>query len=135
VGATLPLRLGGKTSPLSGDPVDAMATVLALKPDMVMTGLAGTPTALGDCALVEVDGVQIVLISVRNQAMGTDLFTNLGVDLATKKIIVVKSSQHFYASFSKVAQKVIYVGAPGAVTLDLKTLPYRKIKRPKWPID
>jgi microcystin degradation protein MlrC len=90
---------------------------------------------LGDCALVEADGVQIVLISVRNQAMGTDLFTNLGVDLADKKIIVVKSSQHFYASFSTVAKKVIYVGAPGAVTLDLKTLPYKKIKRPKWPID
>jgi microcystin degradation protein MlrC len=30
---------------------------------------------------------------------------------------------------------VIYVGAPGAVTVDLKTLPYRKIRRPMWPID
>jgi microcystin degradation protein MlrC len=67
--------------------------------------------------------------------MGTDVFTQLGVDLAAKKIIVVKSSQHFYASFSKVARHVIYVGAPGAVTVDLKTLPYRKIRRPMWPID
>ena len=67
--------------------------------------------------------------------MGTDLFTQLGCDLASKKIIVVKSSQHFYASYSKVARHVIYVGAPGAVTLDLTTLPYTKIRRPKWPID
>ena len=102
---------------------------------MFMTGLSNTPTALGDCALVETAGVQIVLISIRNQAMGTDVFTNLGVDLAAKKIIVVKSSQHFYASFSKVAKHVIYAGAPGAVTLDLKTLPYKKIRRPKWPLD
>jgi microcystin degradation protein MlrC len=29
---------------------------------------------------------------------------------------------------------VIYAGAPGAVTLDLDTLPYRKIRRPKWPL-
>ena len=135
VGARLNLRIGGKIGPLSGDPLDLQVTVKALQPDMFMTGLSNTPTALGDCALVEADGVQIVLISVRNQAMGTDLFTNLGVDLAAKKIIVVKSSQHFYASFSTVAKKVIYVGAPGAVTLDLKTLPYRKIQRPKWPID
>ena len=135
VGARLNLRIGGKIGPLSGDPLDLPVKVLALQGDMFMTGLSNTPTALGDCALVEAGGVQIVLISIRNQAMGTDLFTNLGVDLAAKKIVVVKSSQHFYASFSNVAQKVIYVGAPGAVTLDLKTLPYRKIKRPKWPID
>lgn len=135
VGARLNLRIGGKIGPLSGDPLDLAVTVQALRPDMFMTGLSNTPTALGDCALVESDGVQIVLISVRNQALGTDLFTKLGVDLGAKKIIVVKSSQHFYASFSKVAKKVIYVGAPGAVTVDLKTLPYRKIQRPKWPID
>ncbi len=135
VGARLNLRIGGKIGPLSGDPLDLAVTVQALRPDMFMTGLSNTPTALGDCALVESDGVQIVLISVRNQALDTDLFTKLGVDLSAKKIIVVKSSQHFYASFSKVAKKVIYVGAPGAVTLDLKTLPYRRIQRPKWPID
>lgn len=135
VGARLSLRIGGKIGPLSGDPLDLQVKVVALQSDMFMTGLSNTPTALGDCALVEVNGVQIVLISVRNQAMGTDLFTNLGVELAAKKIVVVKSSQHFYASFSKVAKKVIYVGAPGAVTLDLRTLPYRKIRRPKWPID
>jgi microcystin degradation protein MlrC len=134
VGATLPLRLGGKTSPMSGDPVDARCTVLALRTDMVMTGLAGTPTPLGDCALVRAGGVQVVLITRRNQAMDTDLFTQLGCDLAALRVVVVKSSQHFFASFSKVAQRVIYVAAPGSVTADLDSLPYRKIQRPKWPL-
>jgi len=134
-GARLALRVGGKISPLSGDPLDLDCTVKALHHDMVMTGLAGTGMPLGDCALVEAGGVEIVLITLRNQAMGTDLFTQLGVDLAAKKMIVVKSSQHFYASFSKVARHVIYAGAPGAVTLDLTALPYRKVRRPKWPLD
>jgi microcystin degradation protein MlrC len=136
-GATLALRIGGKIGPLSGDPVDAVCTVKAVCAEMKMTGLAGTPMAMGDSVLVEIEGsggVEIVLISLRNQAMGTDLFTQLGCDLAAKKIVVVKSSQHFYASFSKVARHVIYAGAPGAVTLDLDTLPYRKIRRPKWPL-
>jgi microcystin degradation protein MlrC len=134
VGATLPLRLGGKTSPLSGDPVDAACRVLALQPDMVMTGLAGTPTALGDSALVQCGGVQVVLITRRSQAMGTDLFTQLGCDLGAMRVVVVKSSQHFYASFSKVASRVIYVAAPGSVTADLNSLPYAKVQRPKWPL-
>jgi microcystin degradation protein MlrC len=135
VGARLAMRLGGKISPLSGDPIDLVCTVKAVHTDMVMTGLANAPTPLGDCALLEADGIEIVLITLRNQAMGTDMFTQLGCDLAAKKIIVVKSSQHFYASFSKVAKHVIYAGAPGAVTLDLSTLPYRKARLPKWPID
>jgi len=135
VGARLMLRIGGKISPMSGNPIDLDCTVKAIKADMVMTGLANTPLQLGACALVEAQGIEIVLITLRNQAMGTDVFTQLGCDLATKKIIVVKSSQHFYASFSKVARHVIYVGAAGAVTLDLATLPYRKVRRPKWPLD
>jgi microcystin degradation protein MlrC len=135
VGATLHLRIGGKIGPLSGMPLDLQVTVKALQPELMMTGLSNTPTAMGDSALVECKGVEILLCSLRNQAMGSDLFTNIGVDLAAKKLIVVKSSQHFYASFSKVAKKVIYVAAPGAVTVDLKTLPYKKIQRPKWPID
>jgi microcystin degradation protein MlrC len=135
VGASLSLRIGGKIGPLSGAPLDLRITVKALQPELMMTGLSNTPTAMGDSALVECNGVEILLCSTRNQAMGSDLFTNIGVDLAAKKLIVVKSSQHFYASFSKVAKQVIYVAAPGAVTVDLKTLPYKKIQRPKWPID
>ena len=135
VGASLQLRIGGKIGPLSGMPLDLRVIVKALRPELMMTGLSNTPTAMGDSALVECNGVEILLCSLRNQAMGSDLFTNIGVDLSAKKLIVVKSSQHFYASFSKVAKKVIYVAAPGAVTVDLKTLPYKKIRRPKWPMD
>ena len=93
-----------------------------------------SPVAMGDSALVEAQGIEILLISIRNQAMGTDAFTQLGCDLAGKRIVVVKSSQHFYASFSKVGRHVIYAGSPGSVTLDLNTLPYRHIRLPKWPI-
>jgi microcystin degradation protein MlrC len=135
VGAQLAIRIGGKIGPLSGDPLDLQCTVKALQTDMRQTGLAGTPAPMGDCALVEAAGIEIVLATMRTQAMGTDLFTQLGCDLSAKKIILVKSSQHFYASFMQVAQHVIYGGAPGVVALDWKKLPYTRIQRPKWPID
>ncbi|MDB5943172.1 MAG: hypothetical protein JWQ13_2738 [Ramlibacter sp.] len=134
-GAKLALRIGGKIGPLSGQPLDLQCTVKALRADMVMTGLAGAPTDMGDCALVEAEGIEIVLCSIRNQAMDTDVFTQLGCELASKDIVVVKSAQHFHASFAKVASKVIYVGAPGAATPHTPTLPYTRIKRPRWPLD
>jgi microcystin degradation protein MlrC len=134
VGAQLPLRIGGKISPMSGQPLDLQCTVKALTPSLIQTGLSNTPTPMGDCALVHAQGIEILLCSLRNQAMGTDLFTGAGCDLTQRKIIVVKSSQHFYASFSRIAAKVIYADAPGSVARDLNTLPYRKVRRPKWPL-
>ena len=134
-GANLTLRLGGKVSAASGDPVDAQCKVKAVFKDMVMTGLSNTRAPLGDCVLVETGGIEIVLITTRAQAVDTDLFTQLGCELAAKKIILVKSSQHFYASYSKVAKHVIYSAAPGSVSSDLKSLPYKKIRRPLWPLD
>jgi len=134
-GARLMLRIGGKVSPLSGDPIDLECTVKAVRLEHWQTGLSNTRAEMGDSAIVEANGVEILLSSLRNQAMGTDLFTGIGCDLAAKRIVVVKSSQHFHASYSKVASHVIYAAAPGAVTLDLRTLPYKKVRRPKWPLD
>ena len=134
VGAQLPLRIGGKVSPLSGEPMDLQVKVKALIEDHVQTGLAGTPTPMGDSALVEANGIEILLVTLRNQAIGTDLFTKAGCELAGKKIVVVKSSQHFHASYSQIAKHVIYADAPGSVARDLNTLPFRKVRRPLWPL-
>lgn len=134
IGARLPLRIGGKVGPVSGDPLDAQCSVKALHPAMMMSGLAGTTTPLGDCALIDIQGVEVVLSSVRCQGLDIDLFTQLGCDPRGKRIVVVKSSQHFHASFSRIAAKVIYVDSPGALCTDLALLPYRKIALPKWPV-
>jgi microcystin degradation protein MlrC len=134
-GATVRVRLGGKVGPLSGDPLDVVARVLCTRPSHRMSTLVeGESIDCGDAALLEVEGIEVVVISKRMQPMGTDLFTGLGCDLASKRIIVVKSSQHFYAHFSKVAGQVIYAEAPGVVTQALDTLGYRNIRLPKWPI-
>jgi microcystin degradation protein MlrC len=134
VGAALALRIGGKTGPSSGDPVDCECTVKALVPEMTMTSLADSQVQLGDCALVQTGGIEIVLTSLRHQALNVDLFTRIGCDPASKKLLVLKSAQHFHASFSKVAPLILYVAAPGAASPHHHLLPYRNIKRPKWPL-
>ncbi|GGX21645.1 microcystinase C [Pigmentiphaga litoralis] len=134
VGARLPLRIGGKIGPLSGDPVDRSCVVEALRPGYTMTGLTGSPVPLGDAALVHANGIRIVLVSMRDQAMHTDLFTGIGCELESLRIVVVKSAQHFHAAFAPLACRVIYVGGPGVATPDWKTLTYTRIRRPRWPI-
>ena len=97
------------------------------------SGRPSLEQALDDLGLPE-DLVTEIEGRLRSQAIDTDMFTQLGCDLTGKKIVVVKSAQHFYASYAQLARRVIYVTAPGSVTQDLKSLPFRKIKRPKWPL-
>jgi microcystin degradation protein MlrC len=134
-GADLSMKVGGKVGPLSGHPIDASWNIVALKPEMATRGLAGTPVKLGDCALIKTGDVEVVLTSIRCQAFDTDLFTELGCDPASRRIVVVKSSEHFRAAYARIARRIIYVAAPGVLTNDFTTLIYQNIRRPKWPFD
>ena len=63
------------------------------------------------------------------------LFGNLGIDPTKRKILVVKSNQHFYASFSQIATHVIYAEGDGPLPRHYAKLPWRKVQRPIWPLD
>jgi microcystin degradation protein MlrC len=134
VGTRLPLRFGGKAARTSGAPVDAEVEVLALAEHGFQT-FAGARVPLGPTAAIRAGGVEVVLITTRAQAMGLDLFTNHGIDPSAKKIVVVKSNQHFYAAFSTIAAEVIYADGDGPIAKDITRLPYRRVERPIWPLD
>ena len=133
VGAVIDLRLGGKCGPLSGDPIDVRVTVRGIAADYSQGGLEGR-SPLGTSVWVEAaNDAHILLASVRTQVFGTDAFTGIGITLADKKIVVVKSTQHFHAQFAPIAKQVIYVTSPGALTSDFASIPYRMRNLDYWP--
>jgi microcystin degradation protein MlrC len=133
-GATLELRIGGKMGPTSGQPLDLRVTVgRVCRSALQSYGPSHEP--LGDCVAVTVNGVHIVLNTLRTQAFGPELFTNVGIDPRSCRIVVVKSTQHFHAGFGPLAAEVLYIGGPGTLERDLARLPFRRIRRPKWPFD
>jgi microcystin degradation protein MlrC len=133
-GAAFPLRLGGKTGPASSQPIDATVTVTCTRRDCWQS-FGPTQVPLGDCAAVRIGGVDVVLISNRTQALGLELFRNLDIEPAARKLVVVKSTNHFMAAFGPLAQKVIYVDADGPLSRDYRRIGYTKVQRPIWPLD
>ena len=138
IGARLELRFGGKASKASGAPIDAEVEVIGLATD----GWQSFGTAkvqYGDGAGIRIDtaggSVEVALISQRTQALGTEIFTDLGIDLATKRYIGVKSTNHFHAAYAPIAAQVLYCDGGGPSPLDATKYPYRKITRPMWPHD
>lgn len=126
VGASLPVRLGGKCGVASGDPLDVVATVKAFVPEHTQQDLGPGRCRMGDSVWLEIGGVDVVVMSVRTQIFSPDAFTGLGIDLAGKRIIAVKSSWHFQANFAPIADELIAVATPGALQMDFAAIDYRK---------
>ncbi len=134
VGGQLRLRFGGKTAPTSGQPIDALITVTHLQRDATQT-FVGATVPLGDSAAITFDGISVVLITKRNQALGSDMLTGMGVEIKGKKMVVVKSTNHFHAAFAPFASRVLYCDSGGPIPRDHRQVPYTRVQRPIWPLD
>jgi microcystin degradation protein MlrC len=132
-GATFPLRLGGKSGPTSDLPIDIQATVRALSPDHSQRSLSGGRDKVGAAAWIETKGVHVIVGTIRQQVFNPDMFEGLGCTLADKRIVVVKSAQHFYAGFAPVAQSVRYCSVPGGMICDYPSIPLSRVRTPWWP--
>ncbi len=126
IGARFQLRLGGKCGPASGDPLDLTVTVRALRADHGQSGLGSELVQMGASAWIEVDGIDVVVNSIRTQIFAPDAFTGLGIDLGAKRLIAVKSSWHFQAHFAAIADRIILLATSGALQADFAAIPYRK---------
>ncbi len=125
IGARLQLRLGGKCGPASADPIDILCTVRAIRPQFAQPALAGSIEPLGLSVWAETEGVDVVITSIRSQVFSPEAFTGLGIDLTSKRLVVVKSSQHFQAGFAPIADQIIHVATPGTLQMNFAEIPYR----------
>jgi len=131
-GGKLHLRVGGKVGPSSGDPVDLDVIVRQVSGDATQR-LGNSSMPMGNLAWVEADGVHLLINDLRTQVFHPQAFTSLGLDLAKMRVVIVKSTQHFYAGFSPIASRIIHTATPGAMSVDFENIPYRHRAGNFWP--
>lgn len=138
VGARFPMRVGGKMSPLSGDPLDLDIEVLAIGENSKQTfGEGGIP--IGTVAILRAhqpDGgyIDIAANTLRCQLFHPDAFEAAGVKATDYDVVIVKSMQHFHAGFAPIASQVEYIAAPGTLVPDFTLLPYKRARTTIWPM-
>ncbi|MFN9163947.1 MAG: M81 family metallopeptidase [Alphaproteobacteria bacterium] len=129
LGANISLRVGGKAGPQSGPPLDVEGRVIGLK-ERASQMLGDFETPLGNTAAIACDGMTIVVASLRDQAYHPKLFTDLGVDPAAQRFIMLKSSQQFRPGFEKISTHIV------PVRRDLvPDRAYKKRPHPMWPFE
>ena len=126
------------TPPLmAGDPVDATVTVKGFVRDAYQPfGKASAP--LGNVAWLRIgdrddEAIDVIVNDHREQALSPPCFTAAGLDITTRRALIVKSIQHFYAAFQPIAEEILYVSAPGTGPMDMRSISFTHVTRPLWP--
>jgi microcystin degradation protein MlrC len=131
-GARVPLRFGAKSAPGCGNPIDAEVLVRRLVRGAEQT-FGASMVPMGDCALIEVAGIEVILNSTRSQAFERTVFSALGIDPEKKALLVVKSTNHFHADFAKFASEILYCEAGSPYPNRPARTAYKKVRADIWP--
>ena len=139
VGDTVSILLGGKTDPrIGGAPLEVRG-VLKLLSDGAYVGdgpmIGGLKKSWGPAAVLQVDGIEILVASLSSQILDLQQFKAFGIDPAAKHVVALKSMQHFRAALEPVAARVIVCDSGALCTPDLTRLSYRNAARPIFPLD
>jgi microcystin degradation protein MlrC len=130
VGSTID-RLGGGGAGPGQDPAPGPWRVAALS-DGRFRGtspmLRAAETNMGATALLAQNGVEVLVATIRQQPIHRETFTHLGVDLASRAIVALKSSAHFRAGYQEIAEEVLVCLAPGVNLEDPAGFRFSKIR-------
>ena len=132
------MDLGGKCGELQGEPLHVRAYVKVLTDGrFTHSGPVerGVSADLGPMARLQVDGVDILVGSRRQQTLDPELFLLHGVDVTRCRVIALKSSVHFRAAFAEIAREIISVDSPGLTARQIAAFPRKRAGRPLWPLD
>jgi microcystin degradation protein MlrC len=124
VGATLPLSVGATLDPLGSKPVKVNAKVVFLLP--------ASTKQLRE-AVVQIEGVTLVLCAQRRPYHDIVDFTRLGLQPSSYKIIVVKSG-YLSPELAPLANPSLMALSGGAINQDIVHLPKNRFRKPSYPL-
>jgi microcystin degradation protein MlrC len=139
VGRTVEIALGGKTDPrFGGPPLHLRAKLVGLF-DGWFTGdgpmIGGQRYCHGPTAVLDAQGIEILVVTHPGQMLDQQQFRAFGIDPSAKRVVALKSQQHFRAAFAPIAGKIVVADGGGLSTADLSRFPFSRVRRPIYPLD
>ncbi len=142
-GSTVEISVGGKQDNLHGETLRVQGTVERLTDGRFTSegndhfaNIYGREVQMGRCAVLRLEGGIRLLLTERKTPPG-DLaqLRSQGITPEVQKMIVVKSPVAFRGAYEPIAGEIIEVDTPGVCAANLSRFPYRKLRRPLYPLD
>jgi len=138
VGGHISCILGGKTDKLHGEPIVLEDAYVRNISDGVYVNLSpmgkGTISRMGLSVLLQVGNVEIVVTSVTRQTMDCRPFEMVGINYQERRILCLKSSQHFRGWWQERAAAIIPCDPPGIHSGDLTAFDFQYANTSYYPL-
>ncbi|MBL8807730.1 MAG: M81 family metallopeptidase [Rhodospirillales bacterium] len=131
VGNSAEFRIGATSGWPGVEPVVGEFKVLRTgNGEFLCTGpfYGGSRMRLGPMALLEANGVRVLLSSHKVQTADQEMYRHVGIEPARERIVTVKSSVHFRADFQPIAEEVLVVASPGPNPADPASLTWKRLR-------
>ncbi|MFN7925772.1 MAG: M81 family metallopeptidase [Bryobacteraceae bacterium] len=139
VGKTVRMAIGGCFDKKNSKPVKVVARVRQISEGRWTPRARGYNTGIecnmGPAVVLEHGNTTILVGSQSAMTVDPALFRDHGIEPLHQKIVVVKSPNGFRACYEPIAKAIFVVDTPGVSTANLKTLPWKRIERPIYPLD
>ncbi len=142
VGDQVKLKVGGKLNPFDEGPVEMTATLksksdgrFTLEDPKSHLAAFGHEIEMGPSAVVEFEGIQILLTSIKIPPWDLGQLRSQGIEPTRLKVIGVKAAVAHRAAYNPITKASYTVETPGPGMSDLTKFPYKKVKRPVYPLD
>ena len=142
VGAQVTLALGGKLDMpaigLQGQPRTVTGRVKLLCDGRFRNRgpmARGERNDMGPTAVLEVGGIQVVVISNHVEPHDLAAFAAVGIEPDRLQFLMLKSRVHWRAGLKSLAGGVVECAGAGVCTSDYQLLAFKNVRRPVFPLD
>ncbi len=143
IGGVANLAIGGKGSRLDQGPlrldvalVSRGAGRFALEDKQShLASMCGDAFDMGPCAVVRHEGITILLTSNKTPPFDLGQWRSQGIEPEQMSVIGVKAAVAHRRAYDKIASLMLWADTPGPCRSDLRKLPFKKLRRPVFPLD
>ena len=139
VGSTVTMKIGGKLRPWVGDPLEVTGYVKCISDGKYRPSRGAAWWAsrdrLNKTVVLNVKGIDIIITELGCGTTDLALYRSLGLDPTSYKMLLVKSCVHYRRAHDHIAKKTIELDTPGWHGTRLAAFPWKKLKRPVFPLD
>jgi microcystin degradation protein MlrC len=137
------LIVGGRGSDLGGSPVCGVFEVIRRgeglfpleDPNSHLASMSGNAFDMGRCAVVRQAGVTVLLTSRKTPPFDLGQWRSQGLEPRAFRVIGVKAAVAHRRAYDPIASAQIWADVPGPCSGNLRSLPYRHVVRPVFPLD
>jgi microcystin degradation protein MlrC len=143
LGTATNLSIGGKGSAFDEGPVQLRARLISRSDGHFeledrhshLASVMGVKVDMGHCAVVEADGVTILLTSRKTPPWDLGQFRSQGIEPSAYRVIGVKAAVGHRQAYDPIAKASHTVLTAGPCSSRPSDFPYKRLRRPVYPLD